>query len=281
MSEKIEDVIRLIQDNYTTMSKKERSVADYVLHYPKNVVEFTVKDLANESGVSEASVIRMCKRIGFSGYWTFRTLLARDIGFLQSVKDDQKENGNPDAINKIFETYSDMMQTIVKNLDKKVMYECVKIMSECNTVHIIASGDTSTLAQHMGFVLGRIGIKADYNAIAEYYMNSINLAAHDDIVVAISQSGITKAVIKGAELAKEKNIKVIALTSNSSSKLAEIADFYLVAKGDNSRFDYYKNYNHLCEMAVIEALLKLLTNPEKIINKNADVLEVLLSDAKL
>jgi DNA-binding MurR/RpiR family transcriptional regulator len=100
-------------------------------------------------------------------------------------------------------------------------------------------------------------------------------------VIAISQSGITKTVIKGVELAREKKIKVIAITANSTSAIADLADYVLIAKGDSSRFDYYKNYNHLSEMAVIEALIKLMTNPEQILKKNADVLEVLLSDAKL
>ena len=100
------------------------------------------------------------------------------------------------------------------------------------------------------------------------------------MLIAISKSGITKTVIQGAELAKEKGLKVIAITEYSNSKLGELADHVLLSKGDSSRFDYY-NYNHLSETAVIEALLELVKNVDKIVEKRADQLEFMLSEAKL
>ena len=121
----------------------------------------------------------------------------------------------------------------------------------------------------------------DKNVILENYLNTINLADENDVLIAISKSGITKTVIQGAELAKEKGLKVIAITEYGNSKLGELADHVLLSKGDSSRFDYYKNYNHLSETAVIEALLELVKNVDKIVEKRADQLEFMLSEAKL
>lgn len=272
-------VIGNIQENYSMLSLTECKVADCVLRYPDQVVEYTVKDLANASGVSEATVVRMCQHVGYTGYWPFRTMLARDMGTLHQKK--KNETNEKDIVKHIFQNYAAIMATLSKNINTKTMEECVKLLSECKRVYVIAAGNTGTLAHHMGFRLGRIGIKASYSGVAEYFMNEINLADPEDIVIAISQTGISKTVIKGVELAKEKGLKVIAISAHDSSKIAELADYILVSKGDSSRFDYYKSYNHLSEMAVIEALLDLLTNPEKIIDKKADVLEFLLSDSKL
>ncbi len=273
------NVIDNIQKHYKAFSPTECKVADYVLRYPNQVIEYTVKELSNESGVSEATVVRMCKHAGYEGYWHFRTMLAREMGAIGEGEkvDDVQLN----VVNNIFQRYADIMLNIGNKIDIDTMRACVELIKDCNEVHVIAAGDTGTLAQHMGFLLGRVGIKATHSGLVDYYVNTINLASKDDVLIAISKSGITKNVIKGVELAKEKGMRIIAITCYANSRLGEVADYVLLAKGDSTRFDYYKDYNHLNVLAVIEALLYVLRDRDKIVEKKADRLELLLSEAKL
>ena len=277
MSEK--SVIDNIQKHYREFSPTERKVADCVLRHPNQVTEYTVKELAMASGVSEATVVRMCQHAGYTGYWPFRTMLARDMGMMG--REEKRDNDQANIVDGILQKYADIMQNLSSKIDLDAMSTCARLIDNCHEVHVIAAGDTGTLAKHMGFCLGRIGIKATYSGLADYYLNTINLADENDVLIAISKSGITKTVIQGAELAKEKGLKVIAITEYSNSKLGELADYVLLSKGDSSRFDYYKNYNHLSETAVIEALLELVKNVDKIVEKRADQLEFMLSEAKL
>lgn len=272
-------VIENIQNCYKDFSPTERKVADCVLRYPNQVVEYTVKELAAESGVSEATVVRMCKHAGYKGYWPFRTMLARDMGTM--AEKESADSVGENIVQNVYRKYAEIMLNLGEKIDLEVMKECIKLIDGCKEVHVIAAGDTGTLAQHMGFRLGRIGIKATYSGLADYYLNTINLADAGDVLIAISKSGITKTVLQGVEMAKEKGLKVIAITAYGNSTLGELADYVLLSKGDSSRFDYYKNYSHLSETAVIEAFLDLLTNRDKIIEKQADRLELLLSEAKL
>ena len=274
-----DNVIENIQKHYKIFSPTECKVADCVLRYPNKVIEYTVKELASESGVSEATVVRMCKHAGYKGYWDFRTMLARDMGAIGEREKTDSDQTN--AIQNIFQSYADIMLNIGSKIDIGTMRACIQMINDCNEVHVIAAGDTGTLAQHMGFLLGRIGIKATQSGIADYYINTINLADKSDVLIAISKSGITKNVIKGVNLAKEKGLKVIAITEYANSTLGELADYVLLCGGNSTRFDYYKDYNHLNVMAVIEALLDLLTNRDKIVAKQADRLELLLSEAKI
>lgn len=275
------NVIDNLREHYSLFSPGERKVADFILRNPEVVIEHTTKELANRSGVSEATVVRMCQHSGYTGYWALRTMLARDIGTLLKKNKSDIEPGHSDAVKNLFEEYAQIMMTLSSNVDAETMRECVKIINDCRQVHIIAVGNTGPLAQHMGFRLGRIGIRNSFSGIAEYFMNSINLADKDDIVIAISQSGVTRTIIQGVKLAKSKGLKVIAISAYGDSQVAQLSDYVLISKGDFSRFDYYKNYRHLSEMAVIEALLDLLTNEETVVEKQADMLEILLSEAKL
>lgn len=272
-------VIDNIQKRQGSFSPTERKVAEYILRYPNQVTEFTVKELALASGVSEATVVRMCKHAGYSGYWPFRTMLARDMGMLNRAEYEKQDK--KDIAKALFQKYQNMIKEISNNIDMEAMQEAARLIDACHEVHIIATGDNGTLAKHMSFCMGRIGVKSTYNGLADYYINTINLAEENDVVCAISKSGISKAVIKGAELAKEKGLKLIVITEYNNSKLAELADYVLLSKGDSTRFDYYKNYNHINELVVIEALIELVKNVDKIVEKGADELEFLMSEDKL
>lgn len=273
--------IEKIQENYNKLSPTEKRLADYVLKNSQKAIEFTVKDLAEASNVSEAAVVRMCQHIGFKGYWPFRMSLAKEVDKHQkNAVDAETESG----LQSIFKRYSANMLNIADNIDVETVSKCVKLLRDCDQVHLIASGNTAPIVEHMGFRLGRLGVRNTFSGVADYYMNQINLAGENDIVFAVSQSGSTKSVLDGVTLARQKGLKIIAITAYKNSKLGELADYVLESKGDFSRFDFYKNYSHLCEMAVAEAVLDLLTADEKtkaiVQEKSTDMLEI-FTDMKL
>lgn len=273
-------VIENIQAQRSSLSPTERKAADYVLKHTFQVVDFTVKDLAMASDVSEATVIRMCQHLGYKGYWPFRISLSKELVKYQ----DQRNVSEGNSVGDIFREYSRTMLNLAENVDQEVVYEAVALLRRCEQVHLIAAGNTTPLIEHMAFRLGRLGVKCSFSGIAEYFMNQINLAGQDDVVLAISQSGMTKSIIDGAVLAKQRNLKVIVITAYKNSALAELADYVVEAKGDFTRFDFYKKYNHLCEMAVAEMLLDVLEKDEKtqtIIQEKDTVGLEILSDMKL
>ena len=73
-------VVEMIREKYNQIFMAERKVADFVLENPERAVNANVSELANLSGVSDATVIRFCKRIGFQGHYQFRITLSRDLG---------------------------------------------------------------------------------------------------------------------------------------------------------------------------------------------------------
>ena len=272
--------IENMQAQYESLSPTERKLADYILKNTAKVVDFTVKDLALASDVSEATVVRMCQHVGFKGYWPFRMSLSKELVRYQNHETDNTVN----SVGDVFREYSKIMLNIADNINPDIIYGCVDLLRSCDQIHLIASGNTTPIIEHMGFRLGRLGIKCTFSGVADCYMNQINLAGSSDLVLAVSQSGSTKSVIDGVALAKQRNLKVIAITAYKNSSLAELADYVIESKGDFSRFDFYRNYSHLCEMAVAEALMDILAKDEKIQavvqEKNTDMLEF-LSDMKL
>lgn len=274
-------VIDTIKEQYDNIFNAEKKVADFILNSPEQAVNANVSELASFSGVSDATVIRFCKHIGYQGYYQLRINLSRDIGRKQVPQISLE--GNPEnAVMEKIQSMASYFLAVGKQINPQNLLECVNAIKECNQVHIVAVGNTSPLSQYMGFRLGRLGIKCTYNVLPEYFMNHVNLADEDDMVIAISQSGLSRQVVQAMELAKDKGLRTIAITAYKNSPVSNAADLLLLTSiEDGSTFDYYKSYSHFYETAVIDILLHFLTNEEKIISSSADVPEMLLSETKL
>lgn len=273
------EVLQVIKDEYANIFAAEKRVADYILNNPRRTVDLNVSELAKASGVSDATVVRMCHHIGYTGYYQFRITLSRDLGKQQYSSMVLKEDG--DAVEQVFNKYAEAMHAIGKRIDAKIMIASANLVKNCAHAHIIAAGNSSPLAQYMGFRLGRLGVRCTYNVASEYFLNHVNLAEDNDIIIAISQSGMSKQVIKAVELGKEKGLKTIAITAYARSPLSYIADYVLLSAGTAEEFNYYKEYAHLNETAVIDALLNFVTNEEIIRARHADKLELILSENKI
>ena len=273
------EVLEVIRENHEKFFSAEKKVADFVLQNPQKAVDSNVSQLAKHSGVSDATVVRMCHHIGYKGYYQFRITLARDLGKIQygSVSAVKSK----DSVEKVFQEYAEAMLDIGRTIDSEVMWNCVNLLKTCKQAHIMAVGNTSPLAQYMGFRLGRLGVRCTYNIAPEYFLNHVNLAEEGDILIAISQSGNSKQVVQGLELGKEKGLKSIAITAFAQSPVSDLADHVLLSSGKEETFGYYKGYAHLNETAVIDALLNFVTNEELIKTKHADKPEMIWSEYKI
>lgn len=271
-------VLEVIKENYSKIYTAERKVASYVLAHPTEVIDINVAELAHKSDVSDATVIRMCHHLGYKGYYQFRLSLAKDAG--RNTSADEVVQIQQNSIQLIFNNYAQKMLEIGEGIDENALHNSIELIKKAGEVFIIGVGNTMPLVLYMGFRLGRLGIRCVYDVGPEYFLNHINLATKQDIVIAISHSGSSIQVIQGIELAKKKGMKIIAITSSEQSPVYQMSDYSLLSAGASESFNCYKSYAHLREMAIIDALLEMLTNWETIRQREADIPEMILAEYK-
>ena len=64
MHELIEKITRLS----SSLPRAERIIAEALLENPEAIERMTLAEISRESGTSEASIIRFCRRLGYNGY---------------------------------------------------------------------------------------------------------------------------------------------------------------------------------------------------------------------
>src|SRR5690606_41793173 len=57
----------------------ERRAAEFILQHPQEIIHLPISELAERCGASEATIFRLCRRLGYSGYQAMKISLARDL----------------------------------------------------------------------------------------------------------------------------------------------------------------------------------------------------------
>ena len=213
------NLIRRLTDARSTLSKSETKVASYVLDNAHEVIKMRIADLARGSQVSEPTVIRFCRAIGFDGFQSFKLNLAQHLGrggvYSQFAVDDS--DTVEDLRNKVFDTTIGTLLTVRDELDPIALERTINAITRANRVEFYgfgASGSVAADAQHKFFRLQMSS--AAYTDPHIQHMSAISLG-RDDVVVAISQSGQTTALLQSVRLAREAGATVIGLAPRDTA----------------------------------------------------------------
>ncbi|SUZ78116.1 uncharacterized protein METZ01_LOCUS30970 [marine metagenome] len=185
-----------------------------------------IVDLAAQCEVSDPTVIRFCRALGFDGFQSFKLQLAQQIGmgsvYTQFAVDDSDTVN--DLCNKVFDTTVGTLRTVRDELDPDILEQAINTISNARRVEFYgfgASGPVAADAQHKFFRL-QLSTTALMDPHIQH-MSAISLG-EEDVVVAISQSGQTRALLQSVNLAKEAGATVIGLAPQNTplSKICTI-----------------------------------------------------------
>lgn len=110
-------------------------------------------EIAKQSGVSDATVVRMCHHIGYTGYYSFGLLWQETWGKKQYEGIVIPKSSG--AIEKLFHDYAEKLIAIGRRIDAETMWNCVNLLKICNVAHIIAIGNTCSVSKYMGVPAGK------------------------------------------------------------------------------------------------------------------------------
>ena len=249
------NLIRRITENQASLRKSEAKVADYVLANASEVIKMRIVDLASKSEVSEPTVIRFCKALGFDGFQSFKLQLAQQLGlgsvFTQFAVEDNDTVA--DLINKVFDTTVGSLITAREEINSEVLEQAITTISNARRVEFYgfgASGSVAADAQHKFFRLQLSS--AAYTDPHIQRMSAISLGP-EDVVVAISQSGETQALLQSVALAREAGANVIGLAPHNTS-LSRVCNLAIYVNMEEDLKSFTPVSSRIAHLVVIDVL---------------------------
>jgi RpiR family transcriptional regulator, repressor of rpiB and als operon len=195
-----------------------------------------LRTVAEGSGVSEAMVVKVAKKLGFAGFREFRQGLVdyynSDTAALHSEIGAQDTAGQ--IVQKVFRTAMQALEETFAILDLEAFERAADFLHRARQRDFYGLGGSAQIARDVSHKFLRIGIRTSVFDDAHMMVMSAALLGHDDVAVAFSHSGSTTAVIEAVELARRNGARTIAVTNYADSPLARIVDVVLCSTAQNN-----------------------------------------------
>jgi len=249
------EVTQKISECLPSMRKSERKVAEYILANPDEIIHMRIVDLATEAQVSEPTVVRFCRAVGCSGFQEFKLNLAQQLASSPSF--GQIAVTETDTIaeykRKVFDSTVDTLLNVRDKIDNRALEAAVTAIAASTRVEFFgfgASGAVAADAQHKFFRL-----QLATAAHSDHHIQNMSAMSMEpgDVVVAISQSGRTKALLRSMGMAKDQGATVIGLAP-SGSPVARQANIPLEVDVEEDIEIYTPLSSRIAHLVVIDTL---------------------------
>ncbi len=226
------NVVDRINAEYANLRNAEKSVADYILGNINRRLDVSITELANEIGVSEATISRVSKSLGYRGFQDLKLSIAAGLGSEQTIpnlpptilKDDTPE----DASLKLAEALASSIRETRNTLDHSALKRATDALERADHIMFMGVGGAAAVcveAAHLFNKSGRFSTSID-----DGYSQIVNASSLNEnhVLVGISHTGQTQSVAHALKLARENGAMTIAITSDRRSAVAETAEVSLI-----------------------------------------------------
>ena len=221
-------LLREIKIALPDLRKSEVKVAEFILNKPSAIIELTTAQASNEIGVSEPTLIRFCKAVNFDGFQKFKLTLAQQLAaddYFNSYEIDP-EDSIQELTEKVFDSTISEILNVRSQLDQNTLEEAIETLANAKRVEFYAFGGSAPVAMDGQHKFFRLKISSSYISDPHLQFMSANSLEKNDVVVAISQSGTTAALIDSVKIVRKNGVKVIGIMPGNTP-LANICDFPL------------------------------------------------------
>ena len=219
-----------------SLTPLEAKVASDILARKDIDAATALRAVAEKSGVSDAMVVKVAKKLGFAGFREFRQGL---VDYYKSYtaalhSEISAEDSASEIVQKVFRTAIQALEETFAILDLTAFERAVDYLHNARQRDFYGLGGSAQIARDVAHKFLRIGIRAQVFDDAHMMMMSAALLGPGDVVVAFSHSGTTASVLDAVELARSNGARVIAVTNYAESPLAGLVDVVLCSTAQNS-----------------------------------------------
>ncbi|HIW33085.1 MAG TPA: MurR/RpiR family transcriptional regulator [Candidatus Paenibacillus intestinavium] len=221
--------IREMRDSLTPV---ERMVGDYILENTEEIPHLSIKELAQSSKTSDASVLRFCKTMGYSGYRNFIVSISASLGSRDEDPKAQYTDIQPgDDLSTIISNISlnncKSIEDTMSVIDRKEIARAVELLCHSKRIVFFGAGASGLICKDGEQKFTRINKMCHAYTDSHSQLTAATLLEKDDVAIFISNSGVTVEIIDALEIALKNKAKCIAITKYNKSPLAEQADIVL------------------------------------------------------
>ncbi|MEH6568767.1 MAG: transcriptional regulator HexR [Halioglobus sp.] len=259
-------ILAELRNTEAKRSKSAHKLADYILRDPEAVLSMSIATLAGEVGVSEPTVNRFCTGLGLKGFPDFKLNLAGALARNQGniTRNIEPYDSTSHVVAKIFESTHAALSDTQNQIDNTAIEQAVEKCATARSIVLCGLGASSSVALDAQHKLLRFNIPViAHTDLINQRMTAAGLGPND-VLICISYTGRTQAMIEVAQLGRETQATVVGITA-SGSPLAHYCDLVLAVRANEDTELYTPMTSRIAQLVIVDVLatcLALKQGPE-------------------
>ncbi|MDY7544902.1 SIS domain-containing protein [Glaciimonas sp. CA11.2] len=255
-----------IRTQIDLLSKSERKVALTILDNPQLALSENITALAKNALVSEPTVVRFCRAVGYEGWHDFKLKLAQSLAVALPGANEMlaQDDIAADLVNKICSRSINTLLDLRNHLSPDAIQRALDVLLKANKIEFYGQGTSGIVAADAQHKFFRSGVPTVAYSDPHIHSIAASLLQPGDAVVAISQRGGNAALLRSVQLAKKGGADIIVL-GPSGTPLAELATVLVPIDLSFNTDPYTPISARLAHLVVIDILavgLALKRGPE-------------------
>ena len=203
----------------------ERAAAFYLSYDPSAAAKLTIREAALQSGISESSITRFARKLGFSGYHAFQQELAQSTQTLESLFPVYENIHRGDNATHICNCVCTQTAAALEDTYALLHIQTLEMLADAvihaKRIFLYTNGRSTLAAESLRFRLSRLGIHAQLLTDPGEQLWCANYAQPDDLFITFSIWGKYKNVASCFRRAQTAGAKTAAFTAALQSPLAQ------------------------------------------------------------
>lgn len=266
------DFGQIISDKYKDLTKSEKQIADYLRKNQEESAFLSVGELASRLDLSEATLVRFARSLGFDSYPAMREVLQENFrrrvthsARLRSRLDDLREAG--DIYERLVASEIDYMTQSLESVDREALHKAVELIKNRKRIFLFGVGPSVSLVDMMKIRLERFGRQIiPLTTAGREIIEPLLSMTENNLLFVICFFDVSPALQLVLDYARDVHCPSIMLTDTLGSIIGDKADVVLSARrGPVSGF-----HSHVVPMTIINAILLAMASEEGGVMDNLD-----------
>lgn len=227
---------RLVKEKSHRLTRSQNRLLEYILSHDEEAIFLNIEELANRVDVSEATVVRLAKALGFKGFPEFqkelRLLFKNKLTTTSRLeKTVKKVAAEGDVLVKVLQMDIHNIEKTLKQIPPIEFKQFVRAIDSAQKIVIVGLRSAYSLAIFLGIALEFLqkNVWVIQPGIGDMW-DRLSGLDKGVVVIGISFPRYTKQTVEVLRFAKERGNKTLVITDSPISPLAQYADHVLTAR---------------------------------------------------
>lgn len=244
--------------NFPKLTRTEQRVAGYIRENEDKIIHESITEVAELTGTSEASIIRLCRKLGYKGFQELKIQIAKlFVSPLKKIHEAVTAADTPlDVLTKSIQSAVDTLNATRGVVDTDALERAANAILAAQHVYVFGLGASGPVANDIAHKFLRCGIPSHAYTDNHFQMIVGCSVRQGDVVIGVSHSGNSRDVVEALGFAKKCGAVTICLTNYGKSPITmnSVSDICLFTTSTETKFRVHGLASRLAQLAIADAL---------------------------